>query len=48
MYFLFRHVGNNLELSLPNLESLILINNNIESLVEIDQISALKTLKTLR
>lgn len=37
----------NLELNLPNLETLILTNNNIEDLSEIDNLSTVKTLRTL-
>ena len=42
-----QHVGSNLDQYLPNLESLILINNNVEDLSEIDEISVLKKLKNL-
>lgn len=43
----FRSIVPNLELNLPNLETLILTNNNIEDLSEIDNLSTVKTLRTL-
>ena len=36
-----------MDFSLPNLETLILTNNNIEDLTEIDNLSSVKTLKCL-
>ncbi len=42
-----QNVASNLEQYLPNLETLILTNNNIEDLYEIDQLSTIKTLKIL-
>ena len=40
-------IASNLDAFLPNLETLILINNNIEELVEIDNLSSLKSLRNL-
>lgn len=42
-----QNIASNLETSLPNLESLVMINNNIEDLDQIDQLSTVKTLRTL-
>lgn len=42
-----QHVCSNLEVNLPNLETLIIINNNIEDLTEIDQLASIKSLRTL-
>lgn len=40
-------VASNLEQNLPNLDTLIMTNNNIEDLNEIDQLSSIKTLRVL-
>ncbi|KAG8183706.1 hypothetical protein JTE90_014681 [Oedothorax gibbosus] len=40
-------IGENLEVSLPNLESLILTNNHIQELGDLDPLSTLKNLRTL-
>jgi len=42
-----QHIASNLEQYLPNLENLVLINNNVEDLGEIDQLASIKTLRTL-
>lgn len=42
-----QNVASNLEMCLPQLENLILTNNNIEDLNEIDQLSTIKTLRVL-
>jgi len=42
-----QNVAANLEHFIPHLENLILTNNNVEDLYEIDQLSTIKTLRTL-
>jgi len=42
-----QNVASNLEMYLPQLETLILTNNNIEELYEIDQLASIKTLRVL-
>lgn len=42
-----QHIASNLEQFLPNLNNLVLINNNVEDLGEIDQLSTMKTLQSL-
>ncbi|RMZ93013.1 U2 small nuclear ribonucleo A [Brachionus plicatilis] len=42
-----QYVGQNLNQFLPNIENLVMINNNIEELTEIDNLSSLKSLKYL-
>jgi U2 small nuclear ribonucleoprotein A' len=42
-----QHIASNLETSMPNLETLIMTNNNVEDLNEIDQLSTVKTLRVL-
>lgn len=44
---IFRRIGENLEQYLPNLESLILTNNNIVELGDLDPLITLPKLKTL-
>lgn len=41
-------IGENLQESLPNLQSLILTNNHIQELGDIDPLSTVKTLSVLR
>lgn len=45
--FSCRYVAPSLEHYVPNLETLIMTNNNIEELYEIDNLSTIKTLRTL-
>ena len=42
-----QYVAVNLEHYVPNLETLVMTNNNIEELYEIDNLSTIKTLRTL-
>ena len=44
----YSRIGEDLEESLPNLESLILTNNSIQELGDLDTLSTLKNLKYLR
>ena len=46
--FLSSRMGENLEESLPNLDTLILSNNSLQELGDIDVLSSVKTLSTLR
>lgn len=45
--FFFRRIGENLEHYIPNLESVILTNNNISELGDLDPLSTLPKLRTL-
>jgi len=42
-----QHIADHLELVLPNLENLVLTNNNIEDLEEVSHLKAVKSLKSL-
>lgn len=44
---MYRNIATDLQQYVPHLENLILTNNNIEDLYEIDQLSTIKTLRTL-
>lgn len=44
----FRRIGEHLEEQVPNLEMLILTNNNIQDLVDLDNLATNKNLKYLR
>lgn len=48
VYFERRRIGEHLEQSLPNLDTLILTNNNLQELGDIDPLSTVTTLQTLR
>lgn len=47
LLFSSRSIADHLDTVLPNLETLILTNNNIEELTEIDRLKSFKSLRTL-
>lgn len=48
MSILFSRIGENLEESIPNTESIILTNNSMQELGDLDVLSTLPNLRTLR
>ena len=46
--FVCRRIGENLEESVPNIESVILTNNSMQELGDLDVLSTLPKLETLR